>query len=371
MSLQKLSKVYLSKNKQSALGTHFSTNTNFMRILPTEIQGVFPNHIMTDDRGRGAREFAGNVCPGTHWEPIPIQLQMPLDFDACGRLALRAFGGTPTQATPGGGTLSRTQSAAMLALATSRQLPVSDLIVVNDGWSFLLGDMGVAQMVISQEKLQRPQVAFDLINTGYFVTPHGVASLSDTVSDPSCLNGSTTTLTWTENGSTYDLYSATGTANGYDVRNHQFTFVNPFITGEVTRKASNPTCGPSGGLHQYVQELKHNGERRFTGNIGVVFDATAMPGWVLHAKTTQITNLIIKYVGSIIEGALPYCFNPTAALLLSNHDSESARAGCGRGELRWRSWLQPANRGRGRQRHAGRRDHRHPKRHYDHVQLRR
>lgn len=311
MSLQKLSKVYLSKNKQSALGTHFSTNTNFMRILPTEIQGVFPNHLMTDDRGRGAREFAGNVCAGTHWEPIPIQLQMPLDFDACGRLALRAFGGTPAQATPGGGTLSRTQSASMLALATSRQLPVSDLIVVNDGWSFLFGDMGVAQMVISQEKLQRPQVAFDLVNTGYFVTPHGVASLSDTVNDPSCLNGSTTTLTWTENGSTYDLYSATGIANGYDVRNHQFTFVNPFITGEVTRKASNPTCGPSGGLHQYVQELKHNGERRFTGNIGVVFDATAMPGWVLHAKTTQITNLIIKYVGSIIEGALPYYFQIT------------------------------------------------------------
>lgn len=320
MSLQKLSKVYLSKNKQSALGTHFGTNTNFMRILPTEIQGVFPNHIMTDDRGRGAREFAGNVCPGTHWEPIPIQLQMPLDFDACGRLALRAFGGTPTQATPGGGTLSRTQSAAMLALATSRQLPVSDLIVVNDGWSFLFGDMGVAQMVISQEKLQRPQCAFDLVNTGYFVTPHGVSSLSDTVNDPSCLNGSTTTLTWTESSSgspaTYDLYSGApnqGESKGYFVRNHQFTLVNPFITGEVTRKASDALCGPgtTSEQHKYVAELKHNGERRFTGNIGVVFDTFAMPGWVLHAKTLQITNLIIKYVGSLIEGALPYYFQIT------------------------------------------------------------
>ena len=282
---------YLSKLRQSALGTHFSTAADFMRILPNNPLGNFPDNQKFDDVGRGGREFAGTVCAGTHWELIPLQLPIPLDFDVCGRLAFRGFGGTMSNSTPETGV--RLYTAGMLPKATSRQLPASDIILVNEGYSFLLGDMIVAALTLSQNGLDRPLASFDLLNTGYFVNPHGVASLVDTITDQPCLTGAGTTLTLTDDTGTHDLYASD------DVRDHSFTLANPLIVEpKRTRKGNDPTCGPAGGTHQYITKLKHTGFRTFNGTINIVFGST-IPYWVLHAKTYVINNLIIKYKGPL------------------------------------------------------------------------
>jgi len=295
-------KFYLSKLRQSALGTHFTTNTDYMRILPNSPLGNFPENQKFDDVGRGGREFAGTVCAVTHWELIPLQLPIPLDFDVCGRLAFRAFGGTMSNTTPETGV--RLYTAGMLPKATSRQLPASDLILVNDGYSFLFGDMIVAAMTLSQSGLDRPLATFDLLNTGYFVNPHGVASLSDTITDVPCLTGAGTSINLTDDTGTHNLYTE-------DVRDHSFTLTNPLITEpRRTRKGNDPTCGPSGGLHQYIQMLKHTGFRTFQGTVNIVFTST-IPYWILHAKTYEITNLIIKYLGPLAGATQFFYFQIT------------------------------------------------------------
>jgi hypothetical protein len=170
-------RTYLDKVRESSYNTPQTTGTNYERLVTTNAVVPIPNQEIRTDQGRAGSEFASAVC-NTYWEPTTISVSGDGDFAGMGRLALRAVGGTITDATVVT-SLAFSHTAPMLPGSSGLQLPSFNMIaaIESSGASYLYTGCVVDRMRLTKEAGQIAQLSFDILGSGKHRGPHAVTSL--------------------------------------------------------------------------------------------------------------------------------------------------------------------------------------------------
>jgi hypothetical protein len=289
--------LWVSKLPETAFNTGYTLTAEFEKVRSNQPVTLLPNYDFTTDAGKpgNGHEFATQRCL-TFTQPPAIAIQDEVNNEMLGRLLLRSLGGTVTPLLVSGTAYKHT--APMLPVASGRQLPSSTVITQLGAADFRLDGMVVERFKISQTRADAPQVECDLVGSGKFITPNGVASLSTTPSVISCLDGNFTILQWTDAGGARDFTAGEGFRNFSVeiVNNHK---LNDRLAGDPTNTLTYETVT----VNPAYQRRLIRGSRVVNASITIPLNSTKVE-WEKYTIGQQLTDVIFKPRGPIISGAV-------------------------------------------------------------------
>lgn len=300
--LQLDSRLYVSKNRETAFNTPYTTGAAFLSATSTSPVVLIPELEKTDDAGRAgnASEFPTAQC-NQYWSPIAASFSDQANFGLASRLALRAVGGAVTGPTTVVAALAFQYTANMLAKSVGLQLPSSTVISELGGASFLFPGCVVERFRLSQEGVAPVIAQFDLIGSGKHRSPHAVTSLP-TVPTFSCLKPKSY-LNYTDDVGLVDLTTACR------IRSWSVEIVNGHAPaddrciGDSSQDAGDYTASGGASDAAFNSKLNH-GVRQVNAQIVILLDST-MPEWLKMASNTPLTNITFGARGAVLDAAAP------------------------------------------------------------------
>ncbi|HKX32099.1 MAG TPA: hypothetical protein VJ302_30715 [Blastocatellia bacterium] len=287
---------WLSKLPESALNTHYTTNTDYLKVFNGNPFWILPQMEKRNDENRpgNGHEFITYVC-NHYWSHPAINLEDDINVEHAGRLLLRALGGTVTDTLLETGVTKH--SNAMLPLSSGRLLPSSDFISFLGGSSFLLAGCVVDRFRMFQNGPDPVRSQCDLLGTGKHIRPHGVSSLPATASILQCLTGNNVAIQWTDGTGTRN-WSTLGRVKSWFCEVQNNTKLNDRRPGDPV--TSNGTDGAA----YYVRYMNH-GVRRVTAQLVVTSDNDVLE-WLQMTKNEDITDVTFSAKGPTLIGATQY-----------------------------------------------------------------
>lgn len=287
---------HISKTNEGTFNTAETTNTNYEGIPTTEPFFILPKVQKVTDGARVGRNAPTHVC-NEYWSPAQVSLKDDIETGVPGRLFRRALGGTPTDTVVSAGAVWD-HTFAILPPQTGSILPSCNIISVLGAASFLLHGMMVDRIKFSQKAAQRGQYEADLVGSGKFTNPHGIASLP-ALANTQCLDGFRTTITYLDSDglTTIDL-SSLGKWIEYMVE-----YKNNIRTDK--RRAGDPIQTVNTGSAAHVRSMPRG---KSETNIQIVMDFNDLTDWQKSVKNEQLTDLKITHYGPIITGAYRHEF---------------------------------------------------------------
>lgn len=301
-------KQWLSTLPETTYGTPSTTNTDYSVMIGTQMEPFLPMMDFIVDPGRLGLgyQYPTKQCPD-YWSNPGFPFADEMYFNGLpGRLLLRGLGGTPTITEPVASTAYQ-HLAYPLPASSGHQLPGTSIVSLLGGASFLTGGNVVEEFTMSQKGTAPVQFQTNLIGTGYFVTPHGIASMPTTIPTYSCPVGSASQFIWTENSTTTD-WSSTGR-----VREWSVGYKNNLQVGEIMRRQGDSLIGPTNGQAYYANRLLR-GTMTVTASVTLTLVHNAIAEWLLMAKNTVFTDVTFRARGAVISGST----RESAALILPN-----------------------------------------------------
>lgn len=289
-------RTYLDKVRESSYNTPQTTGTNYERLVTTNAVVPIPNQEIRTDQGRAGSEFASAVC-NTYWEPTTISVSGDGDFAGMGRLALRAVGGTITDATVVT-SLAFSHTAPMLPGSSGLQLPSFNMIAAleSSGASYLYTGCVVDRMRLTKEAGQIAQLSFDILGSGKHRGPHAVTSLPSAPSF-SCLRPYG--YVSYDNGSPIDLSAGCRVRSFSAELNNNHSPANNRCDGDSTQDADDYTASGGASDAAYLSKLEH-GDRTVSAEIVLELDGTFAEKTDLAEKVT-LTNFTLGYRGNDLD----------------------------------------------------------------------
>lgn len=176
--LQRNAVLYLQKTREGSYNGAETTGSNYLRVVADQNVVFIPNPEKRNDLGRAGSEFATTQC-NTYWTPTAFSVAGDVDFnDIMGRLALRAVGGTVTDATVVSAA-AFSHTAPMLPGSSGLQLPSFNgiLDIPGSGADYLYTGLVVDRFRMEQNGSEVARITCDLIGSGKHRTPANVSSL--------------------------------------------------------------------------------------------------------------------------------------------------------------------------------------------------
>ncbi len=284
--------VALSKAPESALNTQYTTIADFQRMLVAQPFFILPRPEKVTDEGRpgNGHDFATRVC-NTYWTQPQVSVEDEIDFDLSAKAFRRALGSPVTFASVSS---LFSKSFKMLAVASGRQLPSSDIITRLGGADFNLGGMVVEKWRMFQNRADRPRWAADFIGTGKFLKPAPTGVL--TVPTYVCPSGSNVLIQWTDSGGVRNITGSGCKVLSWSVEVNNALKQNDRCSGDPTQVA-DASCADQAAA--YVRTLLRS-TRTVTAQIVIKLDST-LPEWIQMTCNELLSDVIFR-VGATAAG---------------------------------------------------------------------
>jgi hypothetical protein len=162
--------------REGAFNTPVTAGTSYERAGWQNAAVYVPEPEFSTDAGRAgnASEFQTGQCL-RRFLPASIALADRANFKLYGKIAMRAFGGTPAAPVNVVGVAYR-HSAALMPKAAGSQLPSFNAITVSGGASTLWPGTVVNDFSMSQNLDEDFQIGFTLLTSGKHRIPHLVGT---------------------------------------------------------------------------------------------------------------------------------------------------------------------------------------------------
>lgn len=293
--------LYLSTAKEGTFGTASSTGSEYTKTSSNGLQVLLPNYEIRTDAGKpgNGHEFPTYQCI-TYVQHPALSISGDMNPFIGGSLALRALGGTITDANPD--TTAYSHTCGLLPVASGRQLPGTSAAMLLGGASFKFHGMVVDRYRLSQTGAEIPQYQCDLVGTGRFTQPHGLTGLPASTTDLQCLDGNRTVVSWTSSDGAETI---TNTANhnlrSWFVEIANNTKLNDRQAGdsELSLTYQGVTETPA-----YVSRLRR-GNRVISASITIALDSTIYE-WERYTVGEELTDVTFKAQGAIIASTYRY-----------------------------------------------------------------
>lgn len=296
---QKDSSLWISKRRETAYNTPYTTGADFIRATSTNPVVLLPEMEKTDDAGRTGND---SEFPTTqfnqHWLPIPASLTDRANFDLAGRLSLRGVGGA-VNSTVVVASVAFKHVGNMLPKTNLFQ-PSSSLISELGGASFLVPGAVVDRMRMSQDGANPVQVQFDLISSGKHRQPHGVTTLPA----PPIFNFlNLKPFLQYNDGTLRDLAASCRFRSWFIEINYGHSPQEERCAGDPQQIAGDYTVAAGPSAASYITKITR-GDRSISAEIVILLDSTT-PEWVQMAANTPLTNLVFGARGKQLDAAGP------------------------------------------------------------------
>jgi hypothetical protein len=288
--------LWISKLPETTINTPYILNTDFEKVASRNPITLFPNYQIRDDAGQ-----PGNTTefPVAQWcidfiEHPAISIAKDIDSEMMGRLALRAAGGAVVDTLLAGAAYKHVAPLLSGTLGQIQPPPMTVISVLGEAdWRFT--GVCVNRIRMFQQHNDAPQIECDLLGTGGFVTPNGVASLPTVAASIPCIDGNSTILQWTDAGGLRDFVTGDGfKAWSIELNNNLQTNDRQAGDPTVTLTYETVTVTPS-----YTRRLLAGEARSITASITVPLNATRTI-WEKMSIGQVITDVTFAARGPII-----------------------------------------------------------------------
>lgn len=297
--LQRDAELWVSILPEVAFNTGYTLAAEFQKMATNAPIVLLPNYDFTNDAGKpgNGNEFATFQCLKNVQHPA-FSFSEEINPEMPGRLMLRALGGTVTPTLLAGTAYKHV--AGMLPVASGRQLPSSTVITKLAAADVIWPGVVVDRFKMSQNRADTPIWEADMVGSGKFATPNGVASLPASATGIACLDGNSSLVQWTDAGGLRDFTLNDGYRNwSIEVVNN--SKLNDRLAGDPTLSLTyeTVTVTPS-----HVRRILR-GDRVINASITIPLNSTKVE-WEKYTIGQQLTDVIFAGRGAVISGAHRY-----------------------------------------------------------------
>jgi hypothetical protein len=278
---------WISKTLESSFNTPEATGSNYAFLPTTDAFYQLPQIEKVNDAGRIGRNAASHTC-STYWSNPQYSIKDDIETGVPARLFARALGGSVTDSLVETGVYDHT--FAILDPLVGSVLPSFSMASLLGAASFLFAGMMVERVKFSQKGSDRAVYEADVIGSGKFTNPHGLASLPALATTP-CMDGFRTSATYVDDtAATIDL-SSLGTLIEWMVEHKNN------IRGTKRRVGDTIQTVSSTGTAAHVKAMPRG---KYETQISMLLDFVDLTNWTKSVQGKTFTNLKFKAVGPAI-----------------------------------------------------------------------
>lgn len=289
------SRSWLSKTLEGTYNTPEAAGANYSDIPTQEPYFLLPKMEKVSDANRVGRDAPSHLC-NTYWQHGEIGLRDDIETDVPARLFRRSLGGAVTDTVVNAGTVWD-HTFAILPRATSEFLPSFSMVSLLGAASYLLAGCNVDRFKVSQKNSERAVHEADILSSGKFTNPHGLAGLPNPV-DTVCFDGFRTNIEYTDETAALINLSSVGRVIEWMVEHKNNIRRNKRRTGDPIQ-----TVTTGSGAH-----VRSQPRGKYETAIQMVVDFVDLADWLRSIKNVNCTNLKITMLGPIITGAFRHEF---------------------------------------------------------------
>lgn len=275
---------WVSKTLESSFNTPEATGTNYIFIPTTDAFYQLPKVEKVNDGGRLGRNAPSHTC-NTYWSNPQYGLKDDIDTDVPARLFRRCLGGSVTDTLVETGVYDH--EFEILSPQVGSILPFFSMASLMDAASFLFAGCMVERFKVSQKGSERPQYEADIIGSGKFTNPHGLASLPDLVT-PGCMDGFRTVVTYIDDTAATINLSTLGTLIEWSVEHKNNIRMNKRRVGDTIQTVSTT------GTAAHVKAMPRG---KYETQISMMLDFVDLTNWTKSVQGKTFTDLTFKIVG--------------------------------------------------------------------------
>jgi hypothetical protein len=287
-----------TENTQIAISTLCETTFNTPKTLGIEFEGLpttepfflLPKMEKVNDAGRVGRNAPTHLC-NTYWSHGEVSIKDDVDTGVPAKLLRRALGGavTSTLVQIGSGVYDHTFS--ILPPQVGDVLPSFNILAVLGLSDFVLAGVMTDTIKFSQKNAERVQYEANLVGSGKFVNPTGIATFPAMAATP-CMDGFKVDIKYTDvDGSTAVNLASLGKVSEWMVEHKN-------NIRRDKRRAGDPVLAASGGGSGAYVRKQPRGKYETSAQITVDFND--LTDWNKSVKNEQLTNLTFTIPGQKI-----------------------------------------------------------------------
>lgn len=290
------SQSWISNTLEASYNTSEPTGANYSFVPTLNPFFALPVVEKVNDAQRIGRNAASHLC-NTYWSHYEMSLQDDVETDVPGRLCRRALGGAVTDTLVVAGVYSHT--FAMLNPQVGVNLPSFSVPVLLGAASFLFAGCRVDRFKIMQQNNERVQYEADILGSGKFTTPHGLAALPALANVP-CMDGFRTEVTYVDpSGPTTINLGTLGTLMEWSVELQNNLRRN-------RRRVGDPIQTVANGSAAHVRNEPLGSER--TTTIGLKMDFVDLTEWQNAVANKPLEDLKFTVKGPLIDATYRHEF---------------------------------------------------------------
>lgn len=284
----------ISKTTESAFNTPETTSGNYVDLPTTNAFYMLPKLEKVSNQQRVGRNAPTHLC-NTYFSHSEVTIKDDIETNVPAMLSRRGLGGTDTKTNVAAGVYDH--DIPILPPSIGDILPSFNLAVILGQADFLLAGLMTDKLKFSQKGAERAQYEANIVGSGKFANPSGIALPSQP--DTDCMDGHKTVVSYVDvDGASKINLSALGTVLEWMVEHDNKIRKNK-------RRLGDPVQTVSTGSGAYVRS-QPRGKYETKGQLSLDFNDLTY--WTKSVKNEKLTNLKFTVQGPLIAnvGGIDY-----------------------------------------------------------------